>query len=69
MFKELATRKNLINNLNENRKIVAENIKMRQLEDQEENLVVSIMAEAKKKIAKARKLKEIEVCTYLLNNI
>lgn len=66
MFKELETRKNLINNLNENRKIVAENIKLRQLEDQEENLVVSIMAEAKKKLAKTRKLKEIEVCTYIL---
>jgi len=62
MFKALATRENLINHLDENRKIVAENIKRRQLEDQEENLVVSIMAEAKKKIAKTRKLKEIEVC-------
>ncbi|CAI6377045.1 unnamed protein product [Macrosiphum euphorbiae] len=59
--KALATRENLINHLNENRKIVAENIKLRQLEDQEENLVVSIMAEAKKKIAKTRKLKEIEI--------
>lgn len=66
MFKELAMRNNLINNLNENRKNVAENIKLRQLEDQKENLVVSIMAEAKKKIAKTRKLKEIEVCTYIL---
>ena len=63
MFKALATRENLINHLNENRKIVAENIKLRQLEDQEENLVVSIMAESKKKIAKTRKLKEIEVCS------
>ncbi|CAI6376141.1 unnamed protein product [Macrosiphum euphorbiae] len=59
--KALATRENLINHLNENRKIVAENIKLRQLEDQEENLVLSIMAEAKKKIAKTRKLKEIEI--------
>ncbi|XP_003240302.1 DNA ligase 1 [Acyrthosiphon pisum] len=59
--KALATRENLINHLNENRKIVAENIKLRQLEDQEENLVVSIMAESKKKIAKTRKLKEIEI--------
>ncbi|XP_060875980.1 DNA ligase 1-like isoform X2 [Metopolophium dirhodum] len=59
--KALATRENLINHLNENRKFVAENIKLRQLEDQEENLVVSIMAEAKKKIAKTRKLKEIEI--------
>ncbi|CAI6375139.1 unnamed protein product [Macrosiphum euphorbiae] len=60
--KKAKQRGELINHLNENRKIVAENIKLRQLEDQEENLVVSIMAEAKKKIAKTRKLKEIEVC-------
>ncbi|XP_026822616.1 vicilin-like seed storage protein At2g18540 [Rhopalosiphum maidis] len=59
--KVLATRENLINHLNENREIVAENNKQRQLKDQEENLVVSIMAEAKKKIAKTRKLKEIEI--------
>ncbi|XP_022168579.1 trichohyalin [Myzus persicae] len=59
--KALATRENLINHLNENRKIVAENVKLRKLEDQEENVVVSIMAEAKKKIARTRKLKDIEI--------
>lgn len=69
MFKALATRENLINHLNENRKIVAENVKLRQLEDQEENVVVSIMAEAKKKIARTRKLKDIEVSTTLYYKI
>ncbi|CAH1725223.1 unnamed protein product [Aphis gossypii] len=59
--KVLATRENLINHLNENRKIVDENNKQRQLKDQEENVIVSIMADAKKKMAKTRKLKEIEI--------
>ncbi|KAF0762981.1 inner centromere protein-like [Aphis craccivora] len=59
--KVLATRENLINHLNENRKIVDENNKQRQLKDQEENVIVSIMADAKKKIARTRKLKEIEI--------
>ncbi|KAE9541124.1 hypothetical protein AGLY_004369 [Aphis glycines] len=59
--KVLATRENVINHLNENRKIVDENNKQRQLKDQEENVIVSIMADAKKKMAKTRKLKEIEI--------
>lgn len=41
-----------------------ENNKQRQLKDQEENVIVSIMADAKKKLARTRKLKEIEVKLY-----
>jgi len=65
MFKALATRENLINHINESRNIMAENIKRRQLEDEKENVLISIMAEAKKKMAKKRKLKEIEVLIHL----
>lgn len=61
MFKAQERIKNLLIHLSQNKKIVAKNIKLRQLEDEEENAVVSIMAIAKKKIARTRKLKEIEV--------
>lgn len=60
----MKTRENLRNHLNENRNIVDENNKQRQLKDQEENAIVSIMADTKKKIANKRKLKEIEVKLY-----
>jgi len=45
---------------------MAENIKLRQLEDEKENVLISIMAEAKKKMARKRKLKEIEVLIHLI---
>lgn len=38
--------------------------KLRQVEEQEENEVVAIMDEAKKRIARTRKLKDIEVRYY-----
>lgn len=53
-------------NLLENREIVTKKNEIRQMEEQEENVVIGIMAEAKKRIAKTRKLKEIEV-TCLIN--
>ncbi|XP_025195475.1 LOW QUALITY PROTEIN: coiled-coil domain-containing protein 173-like [Melanaphis sacchari] len=59
--KTLAVRKNVINQLNENRKLVTEKMKRRQSQDKEENLQISIMAEAKKKLAKKIKLKELEI--------
>lgn len=66
MFKALATRENVLYHINESRKIKAENIKRRQLEDEKENVLISIMAEAKKKMARKRKLKEIEVLIHLV---
>lgn len=51
----------MLKNLNDNQEIIDKKNKLRQLEEQEENAVVAIMDEAKKRIAKTRKLKEIEV--------
>lgn len=46
----------------DNRESIARNEKMRQTEEEEEEMVTVIMAETKKMLAKARRLKELEVC-------
>lgn len=50
-----------MNNLKKNREIVEAKKKLQMLVEQEENMVVSIMDEAKKRMVKIRKQKEIEV--------
>lgn len=51
----------MIKHLNESRKIAADAKKLRQLDEQEEDMVVSAMDESKKRIAKTQRLKEIQV--------
>lgn len=55
------TKENLIKHLNESRKIAADSKKLRQLDEQEEDMVVAAMGESKKRIAKTQRLKEIQV--------
>lgn len=45
----------------ENKKLINRNEELRQTEEQEEEMVIAIMAETKKLLARARRLKEIEV--------
>lgn len=51
----------MLKNLNDNREIIEKKNQIRQMEEKKENMVIAIMEESKKKIAKTRKLKEIEV--------
>lgn len=51
----------MLKNLNENRENVAKKNKLHKLEEEEENMAVTIMDEAKKKMSKTRKHKEIQV--------
>lgn len=57
----------MLKNLKENREFVANNKEIRRLEEQEENAKIAIMAESKKRISRAIKLKEIEVRRYFCN--
>lgn len=54
-------------NLKESREFVAKSKELRRLEEQEENTKIAIVAESKKRIARAIKLKEIEVRRYFCN--
>lgn len=51
----------MLKNLADNREIVENKIKIRQMEEKEENEIIAIMADAKKKMAMMRILKEKEV--------
>lgn len=51
----------MLKNLADNREIVENKNKVRQMEEKEENEIIAIMADAKKKMATMRILKEKEV--------
>lgn len=57
------TKQNILLNLKENREIILKNNEIHRLAEQKENMLVKILDEAKKKVAKTLKLKEIEVST------
>lgn len=61
MLKIISEKEDMLKNLNENRENVAKKNKLQKLEEEEENIVVSIMNEAKKKMNKIRKYKEMQV--------
>lgn len=64
-LQEQAVKKKLQKHVEENQEMIARNKGMRQAEELEEDMVTSIMAETKKTLARARRLKELEVYTIL----
>jgi len=58
-----------LKNKDENREIATKRNEQRQLEEQRENMIVAVMNDMQKKIAKMTKLKEIEVRRRSLLNI
>lgn len=48
-------------NIEDNRELIAKNYEIQRSEEEEEDMMTAIMAETKKTLARARRLKEIEV--------
>ncbi|XP_050421048.1 trichohyalin-like isoform X2 [Adelges cooleyi] len=56
-----SSKESMMKNLNDSREIAAKKKQMEQLVERDEDMVIAILAEANKRIARTRKLKEIEI--------
>lgn len=60
-FKVLEAKEKLQRDIADNRELININNRMRQIEEEEEEMTTAIMAETKKNLARMRRQKEIEV--------